>query len=116
MGSAGAEAGDGVRQEGEGRWGGKQLLALPAHGHTALKSPVAGKGRGFVDYMPKYSNRRECLCFLAVWGEARSSSYLLWNRPDHQISVQNKVVKTWLSAWKESRIGLEDRGPVVLEN
>lgn len=30
MGSAGAEAGDGVRQEGEGRRGGKQLLR--AHG------------------------------------------------------------------------------------
>lgn len=30
MGSAGAEAGDGVRQEGEGRRGGRQLLVLPA--------------------------------------------------------------------------------------
>lgn len=85
-------------------------------GHTALESPVAGKGRGFVDYMPKYSNRRGCLVFLALWGKACSSSYLLSNRPVHQVSVQNKVVKTWLSAWKESRIGLEDRGPVVLEN
>lgn len=52
MGSAGAEAGDGVRQQ-EGCRGGKQLLLLPARRREALESPVAAKGGDFVGYTPK---------------------------------------------------------------
>ena len=91
MGSAGAEAGDGVRQAGglPGR-DSREVNSSSCYLHAGARHlSLQLWGREEVSWIirQKHRNRRGCLWVLAVWGEGCFSSYSLSNRPILQASM-----------------------------